>query len=67
YPRLTCMTLDYLTIPATSIDVKCLFSKGRILLPHLRNRLSSQSISALLCLGSWSLHGFVKDKDIKNV
>ncbi|KIM55542.1 hypothetical protein SCLCIDRAFT_30260 [Scleroderma citrinum Foug A] len=27
----------------------------------------STGISALFCLGSWSLHGFVKDKDIKNV
>ena len=44
-----------------------LFSRGRILLPHLRNCLSSQSICALLCLSSWSRLGFVKDDDIKKV
>ncbi|KIM62895.1 hypothetical protein SCLCIDRAFT_118619, partial [Scleroderma citrinum Foug A] len=67
YPRLSRMALDYLTIPATSIDVERLFSKGRVLLPHLRNRLSSQSICALLCLGSWSHLGLVKDEDIRKV
>ncbi|KIM60353.1 hypothetical protein SCLCIDRAFT_124557, partial [Scleroderma citrinum Foug A] len=67
YPCLSRMALNYLTIPATSINIERLFSKGRILLPHLRNRLSSQSIRALLCLGSWSHLGLVKDKDIRKV
>ena len=83
FPHLSCMALDYLMIPgmwllalwyivliystATSVDVERLFSKGHILLPHLRNRLSSQSIRALLCLGSWSLLGLVKDEDVKKV
>ena len=52
---------------ATSVDVEHLFSKGCILLPHLRNRLSAQLTHALLCLGSWSRLGLVKDKDIKKV
>ena len=34
---------------------------------HARNRLSSQSIRALMCLGEWSLLGLVKDKDIHAV
>ncbi|KIM68770.1 hypothetical protein SCLCIDRAFT_105098, partial [Scleroderma citrinum Foug A] len=46
---------------------ECLFSKGHILLPHLRNHLSAQSTRALLCLGSWSQLGFVKNEDIKKV
>jgi hypothetical protein len=49
---------------ATSTDVERVFSQGRILLSHIRNRLSSQSTRALMCLGSWSRLGFVKDKDI---
>ncbi|KIM50708.1 hypothetical protein SCLCIDRAFT_58109, partial [Scleroderma citrinum Foug A] len=65
YPCLSCMAFNYLTIPATSVDVECLFSKGCILLPHLCNRLSAQSTHALLCLGSWSQLGFVKNEDIK--
>ena len=40
------------------------FSKGRILLSHVRNRLASQSIRALMCLGNWSKLGYVKDKDV---
>ena len=52
---------------ATSTDVERVFSKGRLLLPHIRNRLSSQSICALMCLGEWSLLGLVKDKDIHAV
>ncbi|KIK17898.1 hypothetical protein PISMIDRAFT_80385, partial [Pisolithus microcarpus 441] len=50
YPRLSCMALDYLSIPATSIDVERLFSKGRVFLPYLRNRMSSQTTHALMCL-----------------
>jgi len=59
------MALDYLSIPATSVDVERTFSQGRLLLSHIRNRLSVQSTRALLCLGDWSLMGYVKDKDLK--
>lgn len=31
----------------------------------MRNRLSVQSIRALLCLGVWSLKGYVKDEDVR--
>lgn len=41
------------------------FSKGRILLSHLRSRLSVQSTRALLCVGDWSLKGYVKSCDVK--
>ncbi|KIM56042.1 hypothetical protein SCLCIDRAFT_133506 [Scleroderma citrinum Foug A] len=64
YPHLSRMALDYLTIPATSVDIERLFSKGRIVLPYLCNRLSSQSTRALLCLRQWSKLGLVKDADI---
>jgi hypothetical protein len=43
------------------------FSKGRILLSHVRNRLSIQSTQALMCLGEWSLMGYVRDSDVKAV
>ena len=44
-----------------------MFSKGRILLSHVRNRLSVESTQALMCLGAWSLMGYVKDSDVKSV
>ena len=50
---------------ATSVDVERTFSKGHILLSHLRNRLSVESTCALLCLGEWSLLGYVRDSDVK--
>ena len=53
--------------PDASIDVEHLFSKGNILIPHLHNCLSSQLICALLCLGSWSVLGYVKNDDVKKV
>jgi hypothetical protein len=34
-------------------------------LPYIRNRLSSESTRALLCIGDWSRRGLVKDIDIK--
>ena len=49
---------------ATSTDVEWVFSQGILLLSHIRNRLLSQSIRALMCLGSWSQLGLVKDADI---
>ncbi|KIM63482.1 hypothetical protein SCLCIDRAFT_117293 [Scleroderma citrinum Foug A] len=67
YPQLSQMALDYLTIPATSIDVERLFSRGRLLLLHVRSRLSAQSTCALLCLGTWSMLGLVKDSNVKKV
>ncbi|KIL63966.1 hypothetical protein M378DRAFT_79034, partial [Amanita muscaria Koide BX008] len=67
YPRLSRMALDYLTIPATSVDVERLFSRGRILLSHLRNRMSAQTTRALLCLGDWSLLDLIKNEDVRKV
>jgi hypothetical protein len=74
------MALDYLTIPgtyiciliyhslivfaATSVNVKRVFSRGHLLLLHVRSRLSAETTHAPLCLGCWSLLGLVKDKDV---
>lgn len=52
-------------ITATSVDVERIFSQGRILLSHVRSRLSVQSTRALLCVGVWSLMDYVKDDDVK--
>ena len=43
------------------------FSRGRLILPHVRSHLSAQSTHALLCLGSWSLLGYIKDSDVEAV
>jgi hypothetical protein len=61
WPSLARMALDFLAIPATSTDVERVFSRGHLLLPYVRNRLSAKSTRALLCLGHWSKAGFVKD------
>lgn len=42
-----------------------MFSRGRIILPHLRNGLSAHSIRAILCLGESSLLNLMKDSDIE--
>ena len=52
---------------ATSVDVERVFSQGRLLLSHVHSRLSVQSTRALLCLGVWSVLGYVRDSDIKGV
>lgn len=65
FPALSRMALDYLSIPATSVDVERAFSRGRLLLTHVRSRLSAQSTRSLLCVGNWSLHGYIKDSDVE--
>ena len=50
---------------ATSVDVEWGFSRGRLLLTHVRSRLSLQATRALLCLGSWSLRGYINDSDLQ--
>jgi hypothetical protein len=66
YPRLSRMARDYISVPATSVDVKRVFSKGRLLLSHVHNRLSVQSTQALLYLSNWSKAGLVKKEDIQH-
>ena len=56
--------LDLTTSTATSVDVERVFSKGRLVLSHVRNGLSVQSTRASMCLGAWSRMGLVKDKDL---
>jgi hypothetical protein len=50
---------------ATSVAVERIFSRGRLLLSYIRNRLSGESTRALLCLGAWSHMGFMDDEDLK--
>ncbi|KAF5370312.1 hypothetical protein D9758_006880 [Tetrapyrgos nigripes] len=64
YPCLSCMARDYLSIPATSVAVERAFSRSRILISHIRNRLSAQTTRSLMCLGCWSKLGLVKDEDV---
>ena len=53
------------TFLATSVDVERVFSQGRIILSHLRSRLSVQTIRALMCVGEWSRVGYVMAGDFK--
>ena len=49
----------------TTVDVERVFSRGRLILLHVRNRLAVQSTRVSLCVGLWSSLGLVKDDDIK--
>ena len=61
---MTSSTVDLATRTATSVDVERVFSEGRLILSHVRNGLLVQSTHALMCLGTWSKMGLVKDKDL---
>ena len=50
---------------ATSVDVERAFSKGRLILSHVRNRLAAESTRSLMCLNNWSKKGLVKYEDLK--
>jgi hypothetical protein len=53
--------------PAMSVSVERIFSRGRILLQHLQNRLSTQSVCALLCVGDWLKEGILTKEDIQKI
>ena len=36
-------------------------------MPHLHSHLSVQSTRALMCVGEWSLRGYVKNSDVNEV
>ena len=52
---------------ATSVDIEHVFSRGRLLLSHVRSHLSAQSTHSLLCVGNWSVRSFIKDSDVEVV
>ena len=52
---------DYL---ATAVDVERSFSRGWILINHLRNCLQSASICALMCFGDWCHVQLVSDAEM---
>ena len=49
------------------VAIEHVFSKGRLVISHIRNCLSAQSTRALImmCLGYWSKLGFVRLEDLK--
>lgn len=57
----------FITLTATSVNVEHLFSKGCLLLSHVRSRLTAQSTRALLCLGYWSCLNLVKTEDVVKI
>lgn len=48
------------------VDIKRLFSRGHMILTP-GSGLSVTSTRAVLCLGSWSLMGLVRDSDVDAV
>lgn len=45
--------------------IERVFSKGRLVMSHIRNWLSADTTRALLCLGAWTKAGYVEAADLK--
>lgn len=50
------MALDFLSVPASSVDVERAFSRGGLTVSKLRHRLSAESVRASTVLNSWMKH-----------
>ncbi|KAF8224544.1 hypothetical protein L208DRAFT_1057755, partial [Tricholoma matsutake] len=50
---LACMSLDFLSTPATLTDVKQAFSHGGLTVSKMQHSLSDESTCASTLLGSW--------------
>jgi len=49
---------------ASAVSVERSFSRGHILISHLRNRLRAFTIWALMCFGDWSREDFVTNDEL---
>lgn len=49
---------------ASSVAVERTFSRGRILISHLRNRLRAETIRALMCFGDWSREDYISNEEL---
>ncbi|KDQ05715.1 hypothetical protein BOTBODRAFT_72796, partial [Botryobasidium botryosum FD-172 SS1] len=64
WPELAQMALDYLTIPATSVDVERAFSFGRQTISLYRHSLRSETIRASIVFGDRCKQGLVNDDEL---
>ena len=55
YLVLALIARDYSVVLATSVPTESVFSIARLIITKLRNRLSSRTISLVMCLKSWGL------------
>ncbi|XP_055340557.1 uncharacterized protein LOC129589732 [Paramacrobiotus metropolitanus] len=62
YPRLQKLAMDLLGIPVTSVQSERENSRAKHLITDKRNRLSTSSVQATLCLKSWN--GFLKKERV---
>ena len=51
---------------ASSVGVERSFSRGRILISHLRNRLRAETIRALMCFSDWSREDLFSNEELIN-
>ena len=49
------MALDFLAIPASTVQSECEKSEAKYVMTDTRNRLSSKAVQATMCLKSWNL------------
>ena len=64
WPCLSAMAKDLLSIPATSAASERAFSVGKDVFGISRNRLSPETVEALICLRSWYKAGLVNENDV---
>ena len=62
------MSLDFLSAPASSVDVERAFSRGGLVVSKRRHALSDESVRASTVFGSWvSLPGIIPETQIIEV
>ncbi|KIP02039.1 hypothetical protein PHLGIDRAFT_79700 [Phlebiopsis gigantea 11061_1 CR5-6] len=65
---LASMALNFLSVPASSVDVERAFSRGGLTVLKCRHALSDESVRAATILGSWaSVKGLIPEADILEV
>ncbi|KDQ16696.1 hypothetical protein BOTBODRAFT_172809 [Botryobasidium botryosum FD-172 SS1] len=64
WPELLQMAINYLSIPATSVDVERAFSYGRRTVSLYRHSLSSETIHTCIVFGNRTTEGLINDDEL---
>ncbi|PCH39278.1 hypothetical protein WOLCODRAFT_85334 [Wolfiporia cocos MD-104 SS10] len=60
FPVLSHIACDFLSVPAASITVECLFSSSHCLCANTHSSLKAETIAQAMCIKKWLHEGIIE-------